>query len=183
MAMSDHELLAKMMENVGNALLENARLLRATPAAAHAPAPAAEGVKRKRGAAGAPKKKRARTAYNFFITEQFEIAKQSGGDKPAKEMLKELGAKWAALSADAKAPYEARAVKEKQELEASQSAGALPAPGAASSGATSTPSGSQAMVPAVSLDEAAAKEKKKKKKKKDKEERRKKKKERQMAAA
>ena len=181
MAMSEHELLAKMCENVGNALLENAKLLRAAPEAV-APA-AGKGGKRKRRDAGAPKKKRAKTSYNIYVAEQFEAAKRAGGDdRPAKERIRELGAKWAALSADAKAPYEARAVKEKQELEASQSAGALPAPGAASSGATSTPSGSQAMVPAVSLDEAAAKEKKKKKKK-DKEERRKKKKERQMAAA
>ena len=183
MAMSDHELLAKMMENVGNALLENARLLRASPAAAHAPAPAAEGGKRKRRDAGAPKKKRAKTSYNIYVAEQFEAAKRAGGDdRPASQRIRELGAKWAALSADAKAPYEARAAKEKQELAASQSAGALPAPGAASSGATSTPSGSQATVPATPHDEAAAK-KKKKKDKKDKEERRKKKKEKQMAAA
>jgi len=179
MAMSEHELLAKMCENVGNALLENAKLLRAAPEAA-APAAGKRG-KRKGRDGGAPKKKRSRTSYIIYVAEQFEAAKRAGGDdRPAKERMKEFGAKWAALSADAKAPYEARAAKEKQELAASQSAGALPAPGAASSGATSTPSGSQATVPATPHDGA---KKKKKKDKKDKEERRKKKKEKQMAAA
>ena len=176
MAQGSNELLAKLLENLGSALHENAKLLRAAPPL-DASASSARGKKRKRGDA---KKPRGTSAYNFFVANQFAEAKNRGEPaRPQKESMEVFGDKWKALSEEQKAPFVAMAAKSKADAQAAASAGALPAPGAAGSSATP---GSQATVPATPHSEAAEK---KKKKKKDKEEKKKKKKdkEKQSGAA
>jgi len=55
-----------------------------------------------------PKKKRARNSYMIFCSEKKDKVK----DK--KQMMKELGAMWKALSAKEKTKYEQKAKKEKE---------------------------------------------------------------------
>ena len=69
----------------------------------------------------APKKPRAKTAYNFFVSENMKklMELDEWKDKKNSELMKECGARWKSLSVDDKAPYQ-KLSQEHKDLLASQ---------------------------------------------------------------
>jgi hypothetical protein len=69
----------------------------------------------------APKKPRAKTAYNFFVSENMkELMKMDEWkDKKNSELMKECGSRWKSCTDETKAPYQKLAAEEKSKLEAS----------------------------------------------------------------
>ena len=66
----------------------------------------------------APKKPRAKTAYNFFVSENMKslMSLDEWKDKKNSELMKECGARWKSCSQEDKAPYQKMSDDHKAEL-------------------------------------------------------------------
>ena len=71
----------------------------------------------------APKKPRAKTAYNFFVSENMKklMELDEWKDKKNSELMKECGARWKASTVEEKAPYKVLSDNHKAELLAKSS--------------------------------------------------------------
>ena len=67
-----------------------------------------------------PKKPRAKTAYNFFVSENMKklMAMDEWKDKKNSELMKECGSRWKSCSDSDKAPYQKMSADHKAQLEA-----------------------------------------------------------------
>lgn len=91
---------------------------------AEAQAPVAEeqsagGKKTKSKKEKGPKKPRAKTAYNFFVSENMKTLMKldEWKDKKNSELMKECGVRWKSCSDSDKAPYQQMSTDHKKQLE------------------------------------------------------------------